>query len=241
VTTRNETLTYRADGLDMCAELFIDDAVSGPRPGVLVFPELTGPGEHAKSSATRLAELGYAALACDLHGNGQLITDPEILMPMFQPLRDSPERIRARAKGGLVALLAHPDVDPAKMAAIGYCFGGTMALELVRGKAALSGIVGFHCGLGSANPGAGGFTGKVLICIGADDPSIGADMRVAFEQEMRDAGIDWRMHLYGGVVHSFTNPNADKLGLPDFARYDPAADARSWVEMRAFLDDAFAA
>jgi dienelactone hydrolase len=237
-----ETLTYEADGLHMQSQLYIGDGRSDLSPGVLVFPEAFGLSEHAKARAERLATLGYIALACDLHGDGKLYDALDAVMGLIGPLRQDPRRTRARGKGGLDALLARPEVDPSRIAAIGYCFGGTMALELARGGSEIAGAVGFHSGLATAAPeDARNIKGKILVCIGADDPSIDAEQRAAFEEEMRKGGIDWQMNLYGGVVHSFTNPAADRLGRPDFARYDAKADARSWAEMRRFFDEIFGA
>ncbi len=236
----SELVSYEADGLAMESHLFIDRSVSGPRPGVLVFPEAFGLGDHAKGKARRLAEAGYAALACDLHGGGRIETDREKMMAELGALLQAPERIRARAGGGLDALLARPEVDPARVALIGFCFGGTMSLELARGGAPVAGVVGFHSGLGTARPqDAANMGAKVLVLIGADDPGIPPEQRAAFEAEMRAGGVDWRMNLYGGVVHSYTNPEADAMGMPDFVRYDAAADRRSWLEMTAFFDEIF--
>lgn len=237
----SETLTYEADGLTMQAQYFVaDPGSSRRRPGVLVFPEAFGLGDHAKVRARRLAELGYAALACDLHGEGRTFETIEQIMPIIQTLRADPLRIRARAQGALETLRAQPQVHELRVAAIGYCFGGTMALELARSGAGIAAAVGFHSGLATTRPeDAKNIRAKVLACIGADDPGISADERAAFEQEMRAGGVDWQLHIYGGVVHSFTDPEADKRGNPDFLRYDLAADARSWAAMRTLLDEVF--
>ncbi|WP_293675890.1 dienelactone hydrolase family protein [uncultured Phenylobacterium sp.] len=240
MTVKTETVTYDADGLSMVSHFYCDDAKSGPRPGVLVFPEAFGLGDHAKGRAERLAGLGYAALACDLHGQGASI-GMDKLMAVLGPLMQDPTRTRARAKGGLDALVARPEVDGARVAAIGYCFGGTMSFELARSGAPIVASVGFHSGLGTAKPeDAKNIKGKVLACIGADDPGVDPAQRTAFEAEMREAKVDWQLHLYGGVVHSFTNPEADKMGRPEFAKYDARADARSWAEMIGLFDEVFA-
>jgi len=236
----SEILNYEADGLRMQGHLYYSSRGAKSQPGVLVFPEAFGLGEHAKSRAERLAGLGYVALACDLHGEAKVIEDLSAVMGLIGPLRDDPHRTRARAKGGLDALVARSEVDKARIAAIGYCFGGTMALELARSGASVAAVVGLHSGLATAAPhDAKNIKAKVLVCIGADDPSIDAEQRKAFEQEMRDGGVDWQMNLYGGVVHSFTNPAAARLGRPEFARYDAKADARSWAEMNALFAEAF--
>lgn len=236
----SEILSYEADGLQMESHLFAETGRDGPRPGVLVFPEAFGLGDHAKDKARRLAQLGYVALACDLHGEGAIISDREKMLAELGVLFQAPGRIRARAQGGLDALAARDDVDATKIASIGFCFGGTMSLELARGGAPLSGVVGFHSGLGTSRPqDAKNITGKVLVLLGADDPGIPPEQRAAFEAEMRDGAVDWQMKLYGGVVHSFTNPKADEMGMPDFVRYDAAADKRSWAEMINFFDEIF--
>lgn len=234
------TVDHEADGVSLVSHFYIDDAFSGPRPGVVVFPEAFGLSDHAKGRARRLAELGYAALASDLHGDGLIMSDLADVMGVIGPLMEAPQRTRERAGSALQALAAQADVDGGRLAAIGYCFGGTMALELARGGAEVRGVAGFHSGLGTAAPqDAKNIKGKVLVCIGADDPGIPPEQRAAFETEMREGGVDWRMHLYGGVVHSFTNPEADDRGMPEFLRYDAGADARSWGELQAFLTEIF--
>ena len=236
----SETLRYEADGLSMVSQFYSAEAADGRRPGVLVFPEAFGLSDHVKMRAETLAGLGYATLACDLHGDGRLLDELDAVMGLIGPLRDDPLRTRARAAPALAALLARPEVDPSRIAAIGYCFGGTMALELARSGADISGAVGFHSGLATVAPeDAKNIKGKVLVCIGADDPGIDPAQRAAFEAEMRAGSVDWQMNLYGGVVHSFTNPDADQVGQPYFIRYDAKSDARSLAEMLAFFDEIF--
>ena len=235
-----EALTYEVDGLRMVSHIYYDDRRDGRRPGVLVFPEAFGLGDHAKSRAERLAALGYVALACDLHGNGRFVHNLDEALGLVRPLRAEPARARVRAASALNALQGRAEVDPAKIAAIGHCYGGSMALELARSGALVAGVVGFHSGLATLAPqDAKNIRGKVLVCIGADDPSIPADQRSAFEQEMREGGVDWQMNVYGGVVHSFTNPESDKRGQPERARYDAKADARSWTAMCTFFREIF--
>jgi len=130
-----------------------------------------------------------------------------------------------------------PRTDGHRLAAIGFCFGGTLALELARGGADLKAIVGFHSGLATPRPqDAGAIVGKVLVLIGADDPIIPPEQRSAFEDEMRAGGVDWQLHLYGGVQHSFTNPRANNTGLPGIAYHEPT-DRRSWRAMRDLFDE----
>jgi dienelactone hydrolase len=237
----HETLTYQADGLTMKSQLFFESA-TGPRAGVLVFPEAFGLGGHAISRAESLATLGYIALACDLHGDGRVVDDLEEAVGLLKPLFDDPERTRARAKGGLKALAARPEVDAGRIASIGFCFGGTMSLELARSGAALKAVVGFHSGLATVAPKSppGSIKPRILVCIGADDPMIPAEQRNAFEAEMHKAGADWQMQLYGNTVHSFTNPNAARVNMPNAIRYSPEADAQSWTALKLLFEEVLA-
>ena len=238
---QHETLTYQADGLTMKSELFFEPG-SAPRAGVLVFPEAFGLGRHAVSRAERLASMGYVALACDLHGDARLVDDLQEAIGLLQPLFADPSKTRARASGGLQALTARSEVDAGRIAAIGFCFGGTMALELARGGADLRAVTGFHSGLGTAAPktDASAIKARVLVCIGADDPMIPPAQRAEFETEMREAGVDWQMHLYGNTVHSFTNQEAAKRNMPDAIRYSAEADTRSWASMQELFSETLA-
>jgi dienelactone hydrolase len=234
-------LAYEAANLAMNGKLYLPDDLSAPRPGALVFPEAFGLGDHAISRARRLAELGYAALACDLHGNRRIIGELAEVMPIIGALRADALAIRARVLPALDALVARPEVDAARIGAIGFCFGGTMALELARSGANVAATVGFHSGLGtSRKEDAAQIQGRVLVCIGADDPGIPAEQRAEFEAEMRAGGVRAQMMVYGGVVHSFTNEQADKMGRPEFARFDAEADRHSWMLMQDAFRQAFA-
>jgi dienelactone hydrolase len=239
--TASETLSYEADGIRFKSQLFLP-AGSGARAGVLVFPEIFGIGEHAIARAQRLAEAGYAALACDIHGDGQRIPDLMAAIEAMKPLYADTRRMRARGMAGLKALSERPEVDGNRLASIGYCFGGTMSLELARGGAPLRAVVGFHSGLATtASPAAPGtIRPRILVCIGADDPFISPDERRAFETEMRNSGADWQMHLYGGTVHSFTDAKADARGNTAAMRYSASADARSDAAMHTLFAETLA-
>jgi dienelactone hydrolase len=232
-TMQRETLTYQADGLTMKSELFFESG-EGRRAGVLVYPEAYGLNEHALTRAERVASMGYVALACDLHGNARVVDDLQAAIGMLDPLYADPSKTRARATGGMRALKARAEVDSATVAAIGFCFGGTMSLELARSGADIKAVVGFHSGLATIAPktDAKAIRARILVCIGGDDPFIPLEQRAAFETEMRDAGVDWQMHLYGNTVHSFTNPTASKANKPNALRYSAEADRRSWRSMQ---------
>lgn len=234
-----EDIEYEADGRAMLGHLVFDPGQAGPRPGVLVAHEGPGLDQHARGAAQRLAELGYVAFALDYHGGGKPIPVDE-MMDRIVPLMGDPVRTRLLGQAGLDVLLSRGEVDRGKVAAIGFCFGGTMALELARGGADLKAVVGLHSGLKTVSPAQPATVkAKVLVCVGADDPMISADQRAAFEDEMRSAGVDWQLHLYGGVLHSFTNTRAAELGFPGVA-YDRQADERSWRALVAHLAEAFA-
>jgi dienelactone hydrolase len=217
-------------------QLFFEPA-SARRAGILVFPEAFGLGEHAISRAERLAKMGFVALACDLHGDGRVVDDLQEAIGLLQPLLADASRTRARANGALKALTGRSEVDSARVASIGFCFGGTMSIELARAGADVKAIVGFHSGLAASGTKANkdSLKARILVCIGADDPMIPLDQRADFEAEMREAGADWQMHLYGNTVHSFTNPEAAKRDMPEAIRYSPEADARSWASLQAFF------
>ena len=235
---RSDTLVYRADRLEMVGTLYRQGERSRPQAGILVFPEALGPGPNVHGRARQLAELGYAALVCDLHGGALLLDDIPTVMTLVGPLQASAAGLRARANGAFDALRSHEAVDKSRIGAIGFCIGGTLALELGRSGAEVRCIVGFHAGLSTPAPAdAGAIRGEVLICTGADDPSVDLAQRVAFEHEMRAGGGAWTMHVYGGVVHAFTDRDADRLLRPDFARYDEHADRRSWRAMLDLLEE----
>jgi dienelactone hydrolase len=232
-----EDIEYVHEGVTLVGQLAVDDHVQGARPAVLVAHDAMGISDHPKRTARRLAELGYVALAIDYHGGGVTLP-PEEVGPRLGALMGDAAATRAVARAGLDALLASGYADESRVAAIGYCFGGTLSLELARSGADLAAVVGFHSGLSTQHPeDAAAITGKVLVCIGADDPIIPPDQRLAFEEEMRAAGVDWQLHLYGGAVHSFTNPLAD--GSNPALRYDEDADRRSWASMLALFAEVF--
>jgi dienelactone hydrolase len=224
-------IEYSCDGLRLVGQIAVDDSRHDKRPAVLVSHEGNGLGEHTKNTARKLAELGYVAFALDYYGDG-VPPPPDQVAARCGALIDDPLGTRRLGQAGLDVLLSNEYADAAAMAAIGYCFGGTMSLELARGGADLQAVVGFHAGLSTSRPhDASNISGSVLVCIGAEDPLIPPEERLAFEDEMRAGGVDWRVNVYGGAVHSFTNPAAD--GSHPALAYEPKADARSW---RALLD-----
>ena len=230
-----EDIAYDFEGRQMIGHLAYDDSKQGRRPTVLLSHEGPGLDEHVKGRAEWLAGMGYAAFALDYHGGGVPVPIDE-MFERLGPLMSDPQLTRRLGQAGLDVLLAQPVADPDRLAAIGYCFGGAMSLELGRGGVDVKAIVGFHPGL-SLSPDSGNISGSVLMCLGTDDPFVPTETRVAFEQEMKDAGVtDWNIELYGGVGHSFTNPMADQAGMPGVA-YHEASDRRSWASMLRLFDE----
>jgi dienelactone hydrolase len=235
-----EDITYEVGGQQLIGHLAVDDATTTARPAVLVCHEGPGLSDHAKNIAERLAGLGYVAFALDYHGGGTQLPAEE-MWPRLSELMGDNARIRTLATAGLDVLLGQPTADASRVAAIGYCFGGTMALELARSGAAVHAVVGFHSGLATARPqDSANITAKVLVQIGTEDPLIPAEQRTDFEAEMRAGGVDWRMILHGNAQHSFTNEAASSFGMPGIA-YDELADKRSWRAMLDLFDETFGA
>ncbi len=234
-----QTVEYRHGETTLKGYLAYDDALSGKRPGVLVVHEWWGLNEFAKQRAERLAELGYVAFAVDMYGDGMVTRDPEKAGQLAGPFRQDPTRCRARARAGLDVLAKDERCDARRIAAIGYCFGGSTVLQLAYDGAPLAGVVSFH---GNPMPprAEDKIVAKILVLHGADDPLVSAESISAFQQGMTTAGVDWQMVYYGRAVHSFTNPEADKVGIAGVA-YDEAADRRSWQAMQQFFEELFAA
>jgi dienelactone hydrolase len=228
-------VSYRMDGRPFTGWL-ADGSAGRVVPGVLVGHEGPGITDHVRERTAMLAELGYVAFAADLYGE---VEPPlERAKELVRAMRADRALLRRRAGAALDVLLAHPHVDAARLAAVGFCFGGMAVLELARSGAPLRAVVGFHADLTSADPAlARAIRGRVLVCTGAADPIVDAAQRAAFAAEMSAAGVDWQMHVHGRAGHSFTNRGIDAFGFPGFA-YDATADRRSWAAMRQFLEEA---
>jgi dienelactone hydrolase len=216
------------------------DGSSGGRvPGVVVFHGGGGLGAHARERADRLASLGYVAFAPDLFGHP--VDGLEHAEAVTHALTEDWAELRARSGAALEALARHPHVDRTRMAAIGFCFGGQVALELGRSGADLRAIVGFHAQLRTPRPeDSAHIRGKVLVCLGDQDRFVSAQDREAFLCNMSASRVDCQMLLFCGVHHSFTDRHAEASGVPGL-KYDAAADRRAWAAMLALFDEALAA
>lgn len=236
---QTKTIEYKQGDVVLQGYLAWDDAVSGKRPGIVVFHEWTGLGKYVQMRCEKLAALGYVAFGADIYGKGVRPANPQDAAATSGIYSKDRALMRARAQAGLDVLKSQPNVDVTRMAAIGYCFGGKCALELARSGAPIVGTVTFHGALDTPNPGdAKNIKGKVLALHGAADPFVTADQVAAFEKEMTDAGVDWELTKYSGAVHAFTNPDAGNDPSKG-AAYNAEADARSWEAMKAFFAEIF--
>ena len=236
---RTEQIEYKHGDTLLEGFLAYDDTVTGKRPGVLVVHEWWGLNDYAKRRAEQLARLGYVAFCLDMYGKGKVTADPKVAGEWASVFRNDRPMGRAQAAAGPEVLKSRPQVDPARIAAIGYCFGGTVVLEMARSGADLKGVVSFHGGLATPTPAdARNIKGKVLVLHGADDLFEQPSEIAAFQEEMRQARVDWQMVYYGSAVHSFTNPESGKAGIKGVG-YNEAADRRSWLAMRNFFDEIF--
>lgn len=239
-----ENIDYKAGDTALQGYLAYDDAVAGKRPGVLVVHEWWGLTDYPKDRARTLAALGYEVFAADMYGKGVVPADSEQagwLAGRFHGKWDEGGRtlMRERARAGLAVLAANPRVDAPRLAAIGYCFGGTTALELAYSGADLDGVVTFHGGLTvPTEVDLPNIKARFLILHGAEDPSVKPEDIKAMQQALTKAMIDWQMVYYGGAVHAFSNPETQSR--PGQAEYHPIAARRSWEAMKAFLAEVLA-
>ncbi|HWA90737.1 MAG TPA: dienelactone hydrolase family protein [Rhizomicrobium sp.] len=210
----------------------------GARPGVLVCHQGMGVTEHSRERARMLADEGYAAFALDMYG--ETATTRERAMELLQSMTGDPALLRRRALAGLEVLKAQDGVG--KLAAVGYCFGGAVVLELARASIALECVVAFHPGMAGPvalpDSDARKVNAKVMVCAGADDPLVPDGAKTKFAELMNAAGADWQLLVYGGAAHSFTDPSVDALNLPGF-KYHAATDRRSWAAMKDLFGEVF--
>ena len=236
---QTKTIEYKSGDATLEGVLTYDDAVKTPRPGVLVVHQWLGLTDYEKGRAKQLAELGYVAFCADIYGKGVRPANTKEAGVEATKYKSDRKLLRERVNAGLDALKKCEQVDTQRVAAIGYCFGGTTVIELARSGADVAGVVSFHGGLDSPTPADGkNIKGKVLVCHGADDPYEKPADLAAFEDEMRQANVDWTLIKYGGAVHSFTQPMAGNDNSKG-AAYNERADRRSWAAMKMFLAGIF--
>ena len=234
-----EAVEYKHGGTVLEGYLAYDDPSTEKRPGVVVVHAWMGPNSYIRMRVEQLARLGYIALAIDMYGKGVRPKDGKEAETLAGIYKADRTLMRSRANAGLEVLKKHPLTDIKRTAAMGYCFGGGVALELARSGADLAGVVSFHGNLDTPHPNdARNIKGKVLILHGGDDPFVPNDRVVEFEDEMRRAGVDWQIVIYGSAVHSFTDPESGNDPSKG-AAYNDRADRRSWEAMKAFFAEIF--
>jgi dienelactone hydrolase len=235
-----KAVTYEQGGVTLEGFHVYDDAISGKRPGILVIHQWTGLTDYEKGRSRQLAELGYNVFAADIYGQGIRPQPPEA-MTEVKKYKGDRALYRARLDAGLDQLTKDEFTEPSKIAAIGYCFGGTGVLELARSGAKISGVVSFHGGVGPV-PGftaeAGKIPAKILVLHGAIDPNVPAEEVAAFQKEMNDSKADYQFIAYSGTVHAFTQPMAGD-DISKGAAYNAESDKRSWKAMKTFFKELF--
>jgi dienelactone hydrolase len=235
-----KSVDYEHDGVTLEGFHVYDDAIEGKRPAVLVIHQWTGLTNYEKDRSRMLARLGYNVLAADIYGKGVRPVPPAAGQEAGK-YKGNRELYRGRLTAGLEQLKKDERTDTGKVAAIGYCFGGTVALELARAGADLDAVASFHGALSTKEPAlADKVKARIVAFNGAEDPMVPHAERQAFMKEMTDAGVDWQLVEYGHAVHAFTNPDADRAGIPGVA-YNEKADQRSWEAMLRLFEDALGA
>jgi dienelactone hydrolase len=234
-----ESVAYKDGDVVLEGYLAYDDARPGPRPAVVVVHEWWGLNDFVKERARALAELGYVAFAIDMYGQGKVTDDPAEAARLAGQFRDDPAGLRRRAQAGLDVLARHERVDPKRIAAIGFCFGGTTVLQMAYAGLDLAGVVSFH---GNPVPPlpeeAKRIKARILVLHGAADTHVTPEQLAAFQRAVEEARVDWELVIYAGAKHAFMNPAADKLGMPGVG-YQRRAAQRAWLQMQVFFDELF--
>ncbi len=239
---KGEAVEYKAGSTVLKGYIAYDDAIKGKRPGVLVVHEWWGHNDYARKRAEMLAALGYTALAVDMYGDGKQAMHPDEAGKFSGEVSKNLPLAKARFDAARKLLARHATVDAGRIAAIGYCFGGGIVLQMARQGENLKGVASFHGSLATERPAkAGKVKARVLVMTGADDPFVPAEKVEAFKKEMAAARANYKVIAYPGAKHAFTNPDADKYGkqfnLP--LAYNAEADTQSWAEMQKFLQEVF--
>jgi dienelactone hydrolase len=236
---KTQTIEYKSGDITCEGYLAYDSTLAGVHPGVLIVHQWRGITDYEKMRAQSLAKMGYIAFVADIYGKGIRPQTNEEAMKQVGPYYNDRALFRSRVNAGFDQLKQYKSVDTTRIAAIGYCFGGSGVLELARSGAHLNGVVSFHGGLTTPTPDdAKNIKAKVLVLTGADDPNVPFDQVKAFEDEMTKGGVDWQLVSYGGAVHSFTIPTAGNDNSTGSA-YNEKADKRSWEAMKSFFAEIF--
>ena len=237
-----QEVKYQQDGTNLVGFIAYDDAIKGKRPGILIVHEWWGHNDYARDRARQLAEMGYVAFSLDMYGDGKTADHPKDAGRFAGQVKNNMDTAEARFNAARQQLVASPYTDSNKLAAIGYCFGGGIVLEMARRGSDLKAVVSFHGSLGTSSPAQKGkVKSKVLVFNGAADPFVKPEAISSFKQEMKKAGVDSTFVTMPGAKHAFTNPaataNGKKFNLP--LEYNADADKRSWQQMTEFFQKLF--
>jgi dienelactone hydrolase len=238
---KEENITYTGDGVTMNGFVVFDSNNTEKRPAILIIPEWWGLTDYAKSRAKQLAELGYIAMAVDMYGNGKTADSPDSAGKLAGPFYGNISMAKSRFDAALTKLKTYSQADPTKIAAIGYCFGGAMALSMAKLGDSLAGVVSFHGNLNVVPAKKELLKSKILVCHGADDTFVPKEEVDAFKKQMDSIGASYTFKSYPGAVHAFTNPNATEKGKKFNINiaYNAAADSASWKDMKEFFGTIF--
>ena len=234
---KEENVTYSGNGVTMHGYVVYDANKEGKRPAILVVPEWWGLVDYPKMRARKLAELGYIAMAVDMYGNGKIADNPGDAGKMAGPFYQNLKMTKSRFDAALAKLKTYSQVDTSNIAAIGYCFGGGVVLNVARLGDDLKGVVSFHGGLIGAPANKNLLKAKILVCHGMADQFVKPEEVEKFRKQMDSIGADYTFKQYPNATHAFTNPasdaNAEKFKMP--VKYNPGADSASWNEMKDFF------
>jgi dienelactone hydrolase len=240
-TIKEENITYVADGVTMNGFIAYDSDMKGKRPAILVVPEWWGLNDYPKSRARQLASLGYIAMAIDMYGNGKIAADPKEAQALAGTFYQNPQLGKTRLDAAIKKIKEYEQTDPSKLAAIGYCFGGSMVLNSAKLGLDLKGVVSFHGILAGVKPDKNLLKAKILVCQGGSDkfgPQHDLDV---FKHQLDSVGADYTVKVYPNATHAFTNPAATatgkKFNMP--IEYNPEADKNSWNDMKLFFTALF--
>jgi len=233
---------YQAGDVNLKGFIAYDSSVKEQRPGVLVVHEWWGHNEYARERARKLAKLGYVAFAVDMYGDGKQASHPQDAQKFSSEIANNIELGKSRFIAAMNLLKQHQATNKNNIAAIGYCFGGAVVLQMAREGLDLDAVASFHGSLGTSHPAKpGNVKAKILIAHGGADPFVSGEQITGFLKEMNNAGAEYKFVAYSGAVHAFTNPAADEYGkkfnIP--LRYNKAADQASWIELQQLLKSSF--
>jgi len=237
---QTETINYHDGDAPLQGYLVWDDAIQGPRPGIMVVHEWWGLNDYARERANQLAKAGYVAFAADMYGNRQVTKHPSQAQEWMKVITGDVDGWRKRAELGLTQLRDHPTSNPDKLAAIGYCFGGATVMQMAYAGADLQAAVSFHGSLPAVSEQDGGNIKARILAFHGDADAFTPKKNVdAFEASLEQAGADWQLLVFGGVRHSFTNQDAANYGIPNL-EYNAEADTASWDYMQSYFKRVFA-